>query len=59
MREDIYRHDERLLAALSRAPARSGADLLAQTVGQPRAAPNNFLVRMVHWLDRQKHRFGV
>jgi murein L,D-transpeptidase YcbB/YkuD len=59
MREDIYRHDERLLAALARVVARPGADLVAQSAGQPRAASKSFLVRLAHWLSRQKQRFGV
>jgi murein L,D-transpeptidase YcbB/YkuD len=60
MREDIYRYDERLSAALTRAPARPADVLAARSSGQePRAAQKSLLVRMANWLGRQKHRLGV
>jgi murein L,D-transpeptidase YcbB/YkuD len=59
-REDIYRQDERLSAALTRASRISADDLAVRSFGQqPRAAAKSFAVRMANWLVRQKHRLGI
>lgn len=60
LRDDIYRLDERLSAALTRVSRASTDALLAQAPRQGQdAAAKGFLVRMANWLDRQRHRLGV
>ncbi|HET7886339.1 MAG TPA: L,D-transpeptidase family protein [Bradyrhizobium sp.] len=55
LRDDIYGHDQRLLAASMRAPASN----VAQTPEKPPVVAKGLLVRMADWLDRQRHRLGV
>jgi len=59
LRQDIYGHDQRLLAELLRAPVVVAIDAADSSEKLLRATTTNLFARMVNWLDRQKHRFGV